>query len=153
MKFPNKLIVTLKSTISRVPLSNNAIYILVRARKKNDYNVGLRITNDLGQASFSADEMKDEIEWTRRSFIMDYSSSYEECASEFYVVLFSNEGVQKCKSALKLYLDFDGRVLKDFELIQLAHNSNLAEQKWKFNAEKLTLEDGIAHVECLVDGA
>jgi len=151
MIFPNKLVVTLKYSVNKIPLINNAIYILVKAHKKNDYNICLRITNDLGQASFTLDEIKDEIEWTRRSFIMDYSSSYEECASEFYIVLFSKAGVEKCKKTLELYKDFDNRVLKDLDLIQLANNYNDVEQKWKFNTENLKLEAGIAQVECFVD--
>lgn len=153
MNFPNKLIVTFKSSNNGAPIPNFAIYLSIRAPRKNNYDIGLRITDKLGQVIFTEQEIKEEIEWTKDSYIMDYVSTYEECFSDFSVILFSKEGIQKCLQHLTTYKKFDERYVKDFELIQQASNTNSAKQQWDFDADKLDLKNGVACIECLVDGS
>jgi len=151
MKFPNKLIITLKDAVSKIPLIDHIIFLQIFAPRKNDYNIGPRLTNNLGQVIFTETEVKDDIDWIMNQAIMDYSGKYEECSSDFNVILSSVENIRRSLDFLDLYKEFDERYLKALSLMKKANNRNLLVQKWKYNAELLILKDGIAQIECLAD--
>lgn len=148
MKFPKKIIVTLISSATKRPISNLAVFLEIRAARKNNYDIGPRLTDDAGHVIFTEDEVKSDIEWTLKEWIMDYSSKYEECFSDFCVCLPNVENVKRSLDLLKSYKKFDERYARAFHIMRRAKNNNLKLQKWNFNSEKLQVQNGVVDIQC-----
>lgn len=149
MKFPKQLIITLRSKINLEPLPNKALFLVIKPPRKNDYDVGPRLTDSIGQAIFTEDEVQNTIEWTQQQWIMDYAGKYEDCSSTFLVFLPNIENIQRSKKLLTDYKKVDEKFMTALKMIGQATNNNLRNQEWKFDADKF--QGDVVQIECLVD--
>jgi hypothetical protein len=122
----------------------------VKAPKKNNYDICFKFTDENGEFPLTENEIKDEISWTQKAFIMDYQSTYDECSSNFSIILFSQEGLEKAIKAHENYQSFGEKIINNLSLLRSAINQNMISQEWHFNLEDLELKKEVVRIDCLV---
>lgn len=79
MNFPEKVVFRLIDSQSKDSISNVAVLLILFAHKKNNYSIEAKISNSKGEVTFTKDDCIKGIEASKSFYIMDYSSSLEEC--------------------------------------------------------------------------
>lgn len=127
MEFPEQLILKFISKQDKTPIRNHAVGLMVKAKKKNDYSVGPKCTNNDGVAVFTPEDIKEAIDCSMKMFIMDYASFYEECSSTFEVWLMSKKAVKENLKWLKEHLRFFGDLIKTSMISEFEKAENQGE--------------------------
>lgn len=97
--YPNIFnLILIDNSISK-PTSNIAVKIRLFARHKNDYYLIPPVSNDKGKIELRKSWLNDEIEKIRNLFMMDYSSTLDDCEPKMEIkVMNMNEVNQSVKA-------------------------------------------------------
>jgi len=71
--FPDLVTVKVCDKQSQLPVCPLVVGLTIRVPRKNNYGIGPKITDELGVAFFTSEEIAREIELHKRVFLMDYS--------------------------------------------------------------------------------
>ena len=80
-RFPDKICIRFVDTDKREPVAGLVCKLTLFAAAKNNYYVGPKITDALGQVCFMLGELVQMIELSWRLSGMDYQSPLEDCSS------------------------------------------------------------------------
>ena len=79
MNFPEKVTFRFIDKGTKKPIEDIAAIIILYARRKNDYYTDPKFSNKDGYLDFTREDCLETIKLSQEHFIMDYSSSMEEC--------------------------------------------------------------------------
>lgn len=127
---------------SNKPIANLATMLILYANRKNDYSIGPKISDEDGIVAFTKSECLKEIEVSKKTFLMDYSSSLVECLPKFTLRIINMNQIDRIieywkenKQILsKLYNNDDDFYLKKLPNVR---NSNFKEVSYDFSEEDL----------------
>ncbi len=94
MKIPEKISICFRSS-DQQPLGFLPVRISLKAYRKNDYNLDLKMTSDSGAVELTERECREEIARMQRLFVMDYSSSLEECLPYIEIHVLSEDDLKR----------------------------------------------------------
>lgn len=110
MNFPNQISFKLIDKKTKKTIGNIAVSLILYAHKKNDYFVGPIIANNKGIAYFEKEECIREIESSKKFYLMDYTSSLEECLPKVSIKIKpKNEldnAIEKMRKLRHIYKDY-----------------------------------------------
>ena len=101
--FPNTLAIQLVDELMGNPISKIAVTLTIFAQSKNDYHVGPPLSNREGIIFVKHNWIKNAIDNIRNSFIVDYTSTLEQCLSDIRIKVMSIDEINRAISAMKLY--------------------------------------------------
>lgn len=101
--FPDKIIVKITDSLTKEPISNCAIMIILFARHKNDYHMIPNLSDVSGTIIMNKEWVKSQIHKDRNMFIMDYSSTLEDCKPAIGITVFNGDDILKVNEARKLW--------------------------------------------------
>jgi hypothetical protein len=101
--FPITLSIQLVDEQMGNPISKIAVTLTIFAQSKSDYHVGPPLSNREGIIFIKHNWIKNAIDNIRNSFIMDYTSTLEQCLSEIRIKVMSIDEINKAISAMKLF--------------------------------------------------
>ena len=103
LHFPKKLIIRILEDGTDYPLSKIAVTLTIHAQAKNDYHLGPPLSHSDGRIIINQIWVNNAINHLRNSFLMDYSSTMEQCSPEIRITVMSTDDIERAKSAMKLY--------------------------------------------------
>lgn len=101
--FPDTITIKFINTIDCKPIPKIAAKIKLFAKSKNDYCFLLPLSDDNGIITVSKDWLADEIRKDKELFIMDYSSSLEDCRSQIEIIVLDRDSISRAISAMILF--------------------------------------------------
>ena len=113
MKLPDTLTVTAVDNETSRPVPNVAILLLLFAERKNDYDIGPFITNEMGQVKFDRADCVAAIQQAQQMFIMDYAGNLDSCLPKLEVRLHRPEQIQMMLQQFKRSPKFWGQAFRD----------------------------------------
>ena len=112
MNFPEKVTFRLINNNTQRPVSNIAVSLILYAHKKNNYYVGPKISDSEGLLSFGKEDCVEEINNSKRFYLMDYASSLEECLPKVSIKIklkkeieFAVENMRRLRDIYQEYWD------------------------------------------------
>lgn len=94
MNFPEEAVFRIKDKKTSEFAGNIAISLILYAHKKNDYYVGPKISDSEGIVRFKREECVKEIESSKKFYLMDYSSTIEQCLSKISIKIKSEKELE-----------------------------------------------------------
>lgn len=85
MRFPKNVFFRLVDSKTGEKIPNLAVSLILYAAKKNNYYVGPKISDKEGVVIFRKEDCLKEIESSKKVYLMDYTSSLEECLPKISV--------------------------------------------------------------------
>jgi len=102
--YPPALRIKVSDKVFGLPVAQVALIITLFAAKKNNYHIA-RVTNADGEIRLTNEEVRQSIERDRKLFIMDYSSTLEECSHELEIEICDCEQIRRTTEAMEMYKD------------------------------------------------
>ncbi|MBV6451826.1 MAG: hypothetical protein MHPDNHAH_02573 [Anaerolineales bacterium] len=106
--FPNNLRIIIRDQSYKEPIARIAVTLVVFAKRRNDYYLGLPLSDSQGIIEVNKVWIENAIDFLRNTFIMDYSSNLEECSPQVLLDVMSNDQIERAKSAMKLHKAEEG---------------------------------------------
>lgn len=100
-------------------------YLTIPAKKKNDYTIGPFITDQDGLFILTRDEIKNMIDKEKSTFLMDYSTLFEDLDNYFKIKIDTKENIENIINGIKKYYPKESEYLK--KLSESCYNKNLKE--------------------------
>ena len=101
--FPNNLRIIIRDESYKEPIARIAVTLVVFSKRRNDYYLGLPLSDSQGIIEVTKVWVENAIGFLRNLFIMDYSSTLEECSPQVLLDVMSNDQIERAKSAMKLH--------------------------------------------------
>ena len=95
MNFPEKTTFKFLDKITKRPVSNIATLLTLYAHRKNNYSVGIKISDDDGLVSFSKEDCLKEIKNSWNFHLMDHSSTLEQCLPKISLETMKEEWIRR----------------------------------------------------------
>ena len=95
MKFPNKVTFKLIDKETKKPIFNIATLLVLYAHRKNNYSVGIMISDENGFVHFTENDCLKEIENSKTMFLMDYSSDLEDCLPKVSLEIMADQQIKR----------------------------------------------------------
>jgi hypothetical protein len=143
MQFPDELIIRVVEQGTKKPQPGIALLLTLRARFKNDYNYPV-LTGPDGRAIVSKRRVLESIDLDRRLFLMDYSSSLEECGSSLRIQVCSQEEVERMVEAMRTWQKASGILDEEIESFRRSLNRRFSPVDQEVVLDTPSME---AHVE------
>lgn len=93
MNFPEKVTFKLIDEETRKPTENIATLLILYAHKKNNYSIGIEISDKGGLTYFTKQDCIDEIKKYKKAYIMDYFSNLIECLPKVSLQIISYDQI------------------------------------------------------------
>ncbi len=122
--FPNKLRITLRDSSTREPISGVVVTLVIFCKHKNNYYLGLPLSDLNGNIEITKEWVERAINYLRNTFIMDYSSTLEDCLPQIMLDVMSNDQIERAQSAMKLHGAEQGGPDIAFTIIDLERVNN-----------------------------
>ncbi|MFH1318477.1 MAG: hypothetical protein ABIH71_05630 [Candidatus Omnitrophota bacterium] len=110
MKYPEYITFKLVDKVTKAPVSNIAVSLILYAHRKNNYYVGPKITNNEGLVILKKEECLKEIKSSKEFYLMDYFSTLEQCLAKVSIEIDSIEqieiGLKKTREFRDIYKDY-----------------------------------------------
>ncbi|HEY2982277.1 MAG TPA: hypothetical protein VGJ22_13915 [Anaerolineales bacterium] len=103
LHLPKRLVVRILEDGAGDPVSNIAVTLIIHPQSKTDYHLGPPLSGSDGRIIMEQPWVDNAINYERNSFIMDYSSTMQQCSSDIHVAVMSANDIERAKSAMKLY--------------------------------------------------
>jgi hypothetical protein len=131
LAFPNTLIIQILDDELKKPISKIAVKLTIFASAKNDYPIAQPLSNLEGKIFLDQNWVRKAIDDTRNSFIMDYSSTMEQCRPDIRINVMSIDEIERAISAMKLFGNEKGNkaIAFTFSDLKNAHNKNYEPQE------------------------
>lgn len=123
LDFPSTLTIKVSDQASGQPIYRVALIITLFAATKNDYHIP-RVTSPDGEVELTIDELRQTIARDQQFFIMDYSSTLEECSRELEFEICDSEQIRRTTDAMEMYkevADIDEELIAGFKNSVNAH--------------------------------
>ena len=104
--FPEQKTFQFVETSSNRPISNLAVLLTLLAHRKDDYHIGPAITDSNGIVVFTRTDCLKEIDISKTMFIMDYSSTLEQCLPKIVIEVMSKQAIDALIAARREHKDF-----------------------------------------------
>ncbi len=124
LQFPDSLRITLQDANSREPISKIVVTLVIFAKRKNSYYLGLPLSDANGNIEITKTWVENAIGYLRNTFIMDYSSTLTECLPRIMLDIMSSEQIERAKSAMKLHDAEHGGPDIAYTIVDLGSASN-----------------------------
>lgn len=103
LHFPKQLRIKLIDQKTQLPVSRVAVTLIIYAQRQNSYYLGLPLSNSYGVITVEENWVAMAINHLRDNFIMDYSSTLEECSPNICIDVMSTEQIIRAINAMKVY--------------------------------------------------
>ncbi len=103
LRLPAKLQLLLIDAVSSEPVQRIAVTMTIFARERNDYHLGLPLSNSDGMIEITDDWVREGVEASRNLLLMDYATPLKQCKSIVDFEVMSTEAIQAAISAMRLY--------------------------------------------------
>lgn len=103
LQFPDSLRITLQDANTREPISKMAVTLVIFAKRKNNYYLGLPLSDSNGNIEITKTWLENAIGYLRNTFIMDNSSTLKECLPKIMLDIMSSDQIERAKIAMKLH--------------------------------------------------
>ena len=150
MNFPEQVTFRLINEKTKKPVNNVAVLLILYAHKKNNYSVEAKISNINGQVVFTKQDCLKSIESSRSFYLMDYSSTLEQCLLRVSVEILKRENIEfvlkrrrEGKDIYEKYWNCSEEYLKSLEI---ADNSKYVSKIYNFSESDLW-ENKILEIE------
>jgi len=120
--FPGIINIHLFDSNSKKAISNILVTIKLFAKHKNNYNFILPLSNEKGCIEITKNWIKEEIKKDQSLFVMDYSSTLEECASKIEIEVLSEEALSRTVNAMYLFQSVTGITDEEIHIIKKCDN-------------------------------
>jgi len=101
--FPKEVNLQFFDEETKNPIANLVVLLTLFAHRKNDYDVGPGFTDKNGLVAFGRNDCLKSIDDSKRMFLMDYSSSLEQCLPKVQLKIMSQEELEGCIEARRKY--------------------------------------------------
>jgi hypothetical protein len=101
--FPDCIRVKVTDELTGKSIRNVIVLIKLFANHKNNYDFGLPFADEKGIIEISRGWLSKNVDQVRSTFLMDYSSSLEDCQPKFELTLLSGEQIPGLIKAQRLY--------------------------------------------------
>lgn len=119
--FPDLLKIKIVDVNNR-PVPSIAVIIRLFANNKNDYYLIPSISNEEGIIEVDREWVNKQINDTRNFFIMDYTSTLEDCQSKIEIKVMDKNEANNAIEGRKLYKDFMNIPEKEIEDLSKSTN-------------------------------
>ena len=103
LHFPTRLVVCLQEENTGRPVANVALTVTLFATKKNDYHLGPPLSDSSGRVVIDRSWVEASIQENRNFFLMDYSSTMDQCLPCIAVKVMSVDDIENAVAAMRLY--------------------------------------------------
>ena len=141
MNFPEKVTFKLIDKATRKPVSNIATLLTLYAHRKNNYSVGIKISDDDGLIIFSKEDCLKGIKNAWNFHLMDYSSTLEQCLPKVSLESMTNEQLnyvinhrREFQDIYHKYVDCSEKFLKQLESVD---NAKYIYKEYHFTEQEL----------------
>ncbi len=124
--FPSKLEVQIKDASNNFVTDNLAVKLTLFANKKNDYHIS-GITKD-GTKTFGIKEVREEIDFHKNTWLMDYTGELEDCKEDIKIEILSGADVDKAIEGHNLWKEAINNVQSKIEALRNVLNANYEPQ-------------------------
>lgn len=101
--FPEQVAFQFLDEKTQQPIPNLVLLLTLLAHRKNDYDVGPEFTDKNGLVVFSRNDCLKSIADSKEMFLMDYSSSLEQCLPKVLLKIMSQEEIESCIEVRRKY--------------------------------------------------
>jgi hypothetical protein len=101
--FPDNLKINVKDKKTLSPIPDIAVFLKLFARLKNDYSILLPISGPNGEIFIEKEWVEEEVQKTRNLFIMDYSSTLDDCDHIVELKVLSGEEIRRAIEEMRIY--------------------------------------------------
>lgn len=101
--FPEQVQCQFLDEKTQQPIPNLVVSLTLLAHRKNDYPVGPVFTDQNGLVVFTQNDCLNTIENSKTTFLMDYSSTLDQCLPKVLLEIMSQEEIEGCIQARKQY--------------------------------------------------
>ncbi|MBN1113099.1 MAG: hypothetical protein JXA53_09335 [Bacteroidales bacterium] len=122
MQFPEQLKIIIRDKNNKL-LSNIVIALKLFAKRKNNYHIISDLSNSNGEIIFNKKDIEEYINTCMDFFIMDYTSTLEDCKNIIELQMMSNEEIKKAIEGVNLFKDYFRNSLKLLNSLHNARNS------------------------------
>lgn len=102
-EFPDIIRVKVTDSMVGDPVCNVILNIMLFANHKNNYGFPLPLTNIKGIVEITKEWLSENVEQTRSIFIMDFSSTLEDCQPRFEIKIYDKDKTIGLIQAQKQY--------------------------------------------------
>ncbi len=141
MNFPKQVFFKIIDSATKQSVEKIAVSLVLYAHRKNDYYIGPKLTNKEGIVSFDRNECIKGIESSRKFYLMDYSSTLEECLPKVSIKIkprkeleFAVKNMRSLRDIYQQYWDCSEEYLKSLEF---ADNSKYVSKIYDFSESDL----------------
>jgi hypothetical protein len=109
--FPDTIRILITDSIFNQPIENILLHLIIYANRKNNYGMFPNLSNNKGIIIIEKSWIIDEINDSRNTYIMDYSSTIEDCKSIIGIEVLSEEAIiniNKIRNKYGLYKPIEG---------------------------------------------
>lgn len=139
--FPNIIKIIIFEGGTGHPISNIAAQIKLFANRKNDYNFILPLSDETGCINVTKDWLLEEIKKEQMLFVMDYSSTLDDCKPYVEVSILDTEALSRAVNAMFLYQELNG--ISDDEIAKYKNAENSRYHPWSKNIKLESIQNGI----------
>ena len=140
--FPEQVTFQFLDEKTKQPIPNLVILLTLFAHHKNDYDVGPEFTDKDGLVAFSRDDCLKSIQESKEMFLMDYSSSLEQCLPKVLLKIMSQDEIESCIEARQKYKSlFESACDCSEEFFQRLRSSI----NRRYRADSFTLTESVLH--------
>lgn len=101
--FPDVINIKILDFGNGQPVNRIAIIIQLFAKHKNDYYFIPQVSDENGNISITRDWLREEIQLAGEIFIMDYSSSLEDCYPKFKLEIIDSRKIKHIVETMESY--------------------------------------------------
>lgn len=126
--FPEKLMVRVVDSNTNEPVPNIAVILHLKARAKNDYDLGPPMSDTEGKILIERDWVRQAVDRVRNTALMDYVSTMEQCFPDTRIIVMSQGQIDKAVAAMRIWGIEEGDidVRRSISDLQRASNKDFA---------------------------
>lgn len=131
LHLPGKLRLTILDAETELPVAGIAVALTVFAREKNDYHLGLPISDAKGRIQVTSDWVQKGAQFARDLLISDYATPLRECKADVDLEIMSVPEIEQAVSAMRIYGLESGApgIAQTVRELQMARNQDYKPRK------------------------
>lgn len=150
MNFPKTVTFRLINAKTKSPIPNVAASLVLYAHSKNDYYVGPKISDKAGRVIFTKEDCLKEIEASQKMFLMDYSSSLDQCLPKVSIKIKSRDemvaAIENMRSNRKFFGEYWDCSEEYLKALSLTDNIKYLPRLYEFTEADLLRQEVIVEM-------
>jgi hypothetical protein len=136
MEWPDFVKIKFQSKYIHNKINKLIVFIVIRARHKNNYTLGPFKTDENGELEISRHAVKELIFSTQEQFPMDYADTLEKCGSEITVEIESKSSLEERWHSINEF--YPDEAMKLRQLLDNQSNFISSQTKYYLNIDSKT---------------